>query len=67
MNKYLDILILMKERTANQISAFTTAANTLHVYEGAGTEKEVTREMLDALEKQRIDLECLISREYARG
>jgi hypothetical protein len=65
MNKYLDILTLMKERTERQIGAFTSTANALHVYEGPGTDKELTREMQYAWEQQRVDLDYLISREDA--
>lgn len=64
MNKYLDILTLMKERSAYQIRAFT-AADALHVFAGPGTDKEVTREMLDAWEQQQADLDYLILRESA--
>lgn len=65
MSKYLDILTLMKERTADQIRAFATNVNSLHIYEGQGICKEVTQSMRDFLEQQQVDLDYLISRETA--
>ena len=57
---YLDVLILMNERTSAAIDALTRAADPWRVYAGADGEKEVTQELLQELQQQQVDLDYLI-------
>ena len=57
---YLDVLILMNERTSAAIDALTRAADPWRVHAGADGEKEVTQELLQELQKQQVDLDYLI-------
>jgi hypothetical protein len=61
--RYSDVLQLMSERTRTHIDAFTRALDPWHVYEGQEERKEVTRALLQDLERQQGDLDYLIRAE----
>jgi hypothetical protein len=55
-----DVIQVMSERTRTHIDAFTRALDPRYVYESQDGRKEVTRGLLQDLERQQGDLDYLM-------